>query len=331
MLIRAVALQAYEVAALAVGVDPFEQMSLVGLEVPRPIDGESFVPYAPFVRLLERTAEMADCPDFGLRMAQWPDEFFEGPLVMLVQHSETLQHAVDLAQRFAYGYSSSLRPSLVPVADDPMRVDLLVDAGQGGADAHAVEFTLSTVLRALRLACGHEGEGWTVLLPHERRLPMARYVEHFESECRFEMQAAGIRLAKDELSVALPARSPWRVQMAIRYIETQYARNGDSLSARVRDLVRQRLGSQPVVQADIAAAMSMHEKTLQRRLAKEGSNFAALLDDVRRECFLDLMRQPQRSSLAQMALMLGYSEQAALSRSCQRWFGASPSAVSRVA
>jgi len=331
VLIRAVALQAYEVAALAIGVDPFEQMREVGLEVSSPIDGEAFVPYAPFVRLLERTAEIADCPDFGLRMAQWPEKFFEGPLVMLVQHAQTLQHAVDLAQRLAYGYSSSLRPSLVAVSDDAERVDLTVDAGQGGADAHAVEFTLSTVLRALRLACGHSGKDWQILLPHQMRLPMARYVEHFECECHFEMHASGIRLSKQELDAPLPARSPWRVQMAVRYIETQYARNGDSVSARVRDLLRHRLGSQPVVQADIAAAMSIHEKTLQRRLAKEGSNFAALLDDVRRECFLDLMRQPQRASLAQMALMLGYSEQAALSRSCQRWFGASPSAVSRVA
>ena len=93
MLIRAVALQAYEVAALAIGVDPFEQMREVGLEVSSPIDGEAFVPYAPFVRLLERTAEITDCPDFGLRMAQWPEKYFEGPLVMLVQHAETLQHA----------------------------------------------------------------------------------------------------------------------------------------------------------------------------------------------------------------------------------------------
>lgn len=331
MLIRAIALQAYEVAARAIGLDPFEQMTAAGLEVERPLDPESFVPYAPFVRLLEHTAEAARCPDFGLRMAQWPEEYFEGPLVMLVQHADTLQHAVELAQRFAYGYSSSLRPSLVHVPGDADHVDLVVDAGQGGADAHAVEFTLSTVLRALRLACGHDGRAWSVLLPHRMRLPMGRYAEHFECDCRFEMPASGIRLPRAELAAALPARSPWRVQMAIRYIETQYARNGDSVAARVRDLLRQRLGSQPVMQADIAAEMSVHEKTLQRRLAKEGTSFAAQLDEVRRECFLDLMRQPHRSSLAQMALMLGYSEQAALSRSCQRWFGASPSAVSRVA
>jgi len=52
-----------------------------------------------------------------------------------------------------------------------------------------------------------------------------------------------------------------------------------------------------------------------------------LLDEVRRDGFLDLLRQPTRPGLAQIALMLGYSEQAALSRSCQRWFGSSPSAM----
>lgn len=331
LLIRSVALQAYEVAARAIGIEPFGQMSQAGLDVTPPIDGETFVPYAPFVRLLERTAEIGHCPDFGLRVAQWPDEYFEGPLVTLLQHADSLREAIELSHRFGYAYCGVLRPSLAAVPDAPERVDLVFGSGDGGADVQAVEFMMSTVLRALRLICGHEGRDWSILLPHRMSLAAERYRDYLAAECRFEMPFAAVRIARCELNAPLPARSPWRVQMAIRYIEAQYARNGDSVRARVRDLLRQRLGTLPVMQGDIAAAMSVHEKTLQRRLAKEGSSFHVLLDEVRRECFLELMRQPQRSSLAQTALMLGYSEQAALSRSCQRWFGASPSAVARVA
>ena len=40
-----------------------------------------------------------------------------------------------------------------------------------------------------------------------------------------------------------------------------------------------------------------------------------------------LLAHPQGLSLTQVALMLGYSEQAALTRSCRRWYGCTPSAL----
>ena len=41
------------------------------------------------------------------------------------------------------------------------------------------------------------------------------------------------------------------------------------------------------------------------------------MDAVRRERFQDLILYPQPLSLTQIALMLGYSEQAALTRNCR--------------
>ena len=100
MLIRSVVLQTYEEAARAIGIDPMRQMRLAGLMVEGPVPDEAFVPEALFMRLLENTAAAAACPDFGLRMGQWSDEFFDGPLVLLMRHAETLQQAVTLVHRY---------------------------------------------------------------------------------------------------------------------------------------------------------------------------------------------------------------------------------------
>ena len=66
--------------------------------------------------------------------------------------------------------------------------------------------------------------------------------------------------------------------------------------------------------------------TLQRRLAADGTTYAAILDGVRR----DTARQFLTGSdmpMSQIAAAVGLSEQSALTRSCRRWFGLTPREV----
>jgi AraC-like DNA-binding protein len=330
-LIRSVSLQTYEEAAKAVGVDPFRQMTRAGLFVGQPIPGDAFVPYSLFGQLLETTAELAGCPDFGLRMARWPDSFYEGPLILLMRHAATLREALALIRQHGHVYSHAFRPAIEPVPDDSRWVDVVVGAKDGESTrfVQATEYTLLTLLRALRYALGRAADDWTIMLPHPMAASEPAYALHFEGRCRFDMPIAALRIPASDLDLELPARNPLRLKMAVSYIEGHFRRADERVSEQVRRMLRQRLGTRQVMQGDIAADLSIHEKTLQRRLAKEGCAFPALLDEVRRDHFLELLRRPTRPGLAQIALMLGYSEQAALSRSCQRWFGCSPSEVLR--
>lgn len=68
--------------------------------------------------------------------------------------------------------------------------------------------------------------------------------------------------------------------------------------------------------------------TLQRHLEAQGTSFATLLDEVRRDETERYLRDSD-IPLGQLAGILGYSEQSVLSRSCQRWFGTSASAYRR--
>lgn len=329
MLIRTVALQAYELAATAIGVDPFEQMRRIGLAFEPPLKGDAFVSYALFVQLLENTAQAGHCPDFGLRMGHWPEAFLEEPLVLLMRHAETLQDALALVARYGHVYSSGFRLTLMPVSGDRTRLDLVVAVKDRNSRrfVQATQYTVVTVLRVLRHVCGRSNDDWTILLPHRKEFSHAHYREYLECNFRFEMPVAGIRLPEADLHLPLPGRSALRLKMAQSYIETHFRKTGELISERVRRMLRQRLGVRQMRQGDIAADLALHEKTLQRRLAREGRTFPALLDEVRRDHFLELLKQPARPSLAQIALMLGYSEQAALSRSSRRWFGCSPSEV----
>ena len=77
---------------------------------------------------------------------------------------------------------------------------------------------------------------------------------------------------------------------------------------------------------DVASAMNMAARTLQRKLADEGSSFAGLIDEVRQSQALHKLKHTQESIIA-IAIDLGFSEPSAFSRACKRWFGKSPSEV----
>jgi AraC-like DNA-binding protein len=90
--------------------------------------------------------------------------------------------------------------------------------------------------------------------------------------------------------------------------------------------IEQQVGEGCCTQLDVAAALAMHPRTLQRRLRDEGGNFEAIKEEVRRDAAVRYLRQT-RLPLKTVASLLGYSELSVLYRSCQRWFGESPTTV----
>ena len=89
-------------------------------------------------------------------------------------------------------------------------------------------------------------------------------------------------------------------------------------------MVRRFLSSGMGNQAAIARALSVHPRTLQRRLAAEGLYFEDIVDKLRKHQLVELLEQPDAPPLIQIAWMLGYTESSTLNRSCLRWFGCTP-------
>jgi AraC-like DNA-binding protein len=96
-----------------------------------------------------------------------------------------------------------------------------------------------------------------------------------------------------------------------------------SLSERVRVLISRYLETEDCTSERIASEICVHPRTLQRRLQREGQSFESIKSAVRREVALRYLQRTQ-IPFAQIAERLGYSEHSVLSRSCYRWFAATP-------
>lgn len=111
--------------------------------------------------------------------------------------------------------------------------------------------------------------------------------------------------------------------IAQRFLE-QLDRETGGLTPRVRAAVMAQLGQGEPVAETIAAQLLMSLRSLQRRLAEEGTSFEALLDELRRVLALDYLRDPHYA-VSEIAFLLGYHDASSFTRAFRRWHGVAPS------
>lgn len=74
---------------------------------------------------------------------------------------------------------------------------------------------------------------------------------------------------------------------------------------------------------DIASAMNITDRTLRRRLAREGANFQRLKDQFRRDKAIQLLSKSDLS-ISNIASELGFTEPNAFTRAFKQWTGSTP-------
>jgi len=112
-------------------------------------------------------------------------------------------------------------------------------------------------------------------------------------------------------------------EVALYYLAGQAAPADASTTVRARVMVDALLGSGRVTLADVADGLDLAPRTLQRRLADEGTNLAAVVDEARQQRALHLLADPS-VTMADVAASVEFADQATLSRAGRRWWGMSP-------
>ncbi|TAM77964.1 AraC family transcriptional regulator [bacterium] len=105
--------------------------------------------------------------------------------------------------------------------------------------------------------------------------------------------------------------------------ELKQQRHEQSFVERVREAIQMRLtGRRPAIE-DIADALHMSARTLQRRLQDEGSSFQRVLGEARRQLARCYLGNP-RLELNEAAYLLGYEDANSFVRAFRAWEGTPP-------
>lgn len=323
--VRVVYLQKFGELVGQLGGDADLLLSKVGLDADVLESRNGMIPYRTLVHLLERAAEELDCPDFGMRLtALQGRDMVLGPLGIAMRNAPTIGEAFRYCAEHVQVYSAATRTSIEPRTAEGsafMRLEILL--ARLPHQRQAVEQGLLMIHQnVLRLSEGRvrPREVW---LTHEPHAPVSTYRDHFRAPVRFGCDRNGLLFAEHDLDVAISGRDPQIYKLATSFVDRHFPATAPILSARVRAMVERLLLAGDCTLARVASDLGMHPRTLQRRLRADGESFEKIKDGVRRDMAL---RYIEESSLplTRVAEILGYSETSVLSRSCDRWFSASP-------
>ncbi len=319
---RGTSLAHYPRLVAELGGDPDRLLRAAGIRPGDVGDFDMFIPFGGVLRAIESAAEVTATPDFGRRLAARQGIEILGPVGVAARTAATVADALNIFGTFMAAYSPAIGIRVTPL-DNPQRSFIVVEYifEQAPPSPHSMELTLGVALRVLRLLLGSDWSPLSVHFTHDPLTSRAEYLSYFGCRPYFAQRTAGFTIRTSDLGRPL-RRDDVAHRALVEYLnsitspETGFAQS-------VRTIVRQLLPTGAVTLHLIAPQFNFHPKTLQRRLADEGTTFAALVDEVRKETAERYLRTTQMS-LSHLARELGYSEQSILTRSCRRWFGCGP-------
>ena len=308
------------------GGDPIAFAATVGLNPDfksKPVD---FVPWNTICDYLELCAAQLNAPAFGVEWAMSlpKDSRNSGPLLVLGAIKRNLKETIDLAAAYQKIHTNGVAYSYI---EYPEKSEF-----QGFFNIHPLS-------RQSRQFCEHI-MAHTVLLT-QNYLPQLKYkrmyVQHsapqdptihdiiFPFPKTYNADRNSL-VIDDAIFDVPPSRI---VSFVLPLMQSYLNRRHKSLSAKssitmdVVSLLPNMFGLRVSRIGNVANAMGVSEKKLQRLLREEGTTFSAVLDDVRRTTATRLLLE-SNISIIRLARMLDYSGIESFNMACQRWHGLSP-------
>jgi AraC-like DNA-binding protein len=283
--------------------------------------------YRQAIHLLELAAGELACPDFGLRLAQMQGGgAMFGPLGQAMRNSRTFGEALAYVGQHAYAHSlaARIRITRLPGGGAFSAHDILLD-GVPVKTQLIEQIILVGHLAAMEITGGH-ARARRVHFRHQPVSPPRTYRRFFGCEVRFGQGEDGVLFSAADFACPVVDPDAEAFARATAFIDSAFPRHLPPLHAQVRGVIMQHLGSDLCTNDDVAAELHLHPRTLHRKLHAEGTSFQKIKDEVRRDVMLYYL-QETRLDFTRISERLGFAEQSVMTRTCNRWFAASPTSV----
>ena len=307
------------------GGDPQSLLQDLGIEPAVLSKGKSKLGYRSIANLLEHAAAQLQCPDFGMRLAnlQGGHRVF-GPMSIVMKNSNTFGEALDYVASHYHAHSPAARMRFEPdrahrerFAGHQILLDRLPNQRQ------VIELVLLLGHLTAVDITGGQARVRSVLFRHQPVSSLRTYRRYFGCDVRFDQQEDGVVFSERDLLCPIVGPDAQLYEMATSFIDTRFTRISPPMHAQVRAVILRLIGTEECSNEHVAGELCLHPRTLHRRLKAEGKSFESIKDEVRRDVALRYLQQTDLP-LTRIAEKLGYAEHSVLSRSCLRWFSASP-------
>ncbi len=281
------------------------------------------VPFANLNQAFNRASRLSGDPLFSLQVAQAMSPEDYGPFVLFALQGPTLRDAIRRVVRLAPLQNTTNR--FILTDDGRIASWTLAYAGvQGMRIEHHALHVLVPMIRILRRYAGEDAR------PFELRLAVAADPARRALE---QALAIPIRTGADTFTIVFPsawlrlARPAVSQALTLAGILAYYRREAlpRSMSDAVAALIAATVGEAESDLDAIAARLGVSRRTLQQRLNAEGARFRDIGLRVRIDCAKGMLSSGE-APIAQVALAVGYSDQAHFTRAFKLMSGLTPQA-----
>ena len=153
----------------------------------------------------------------------------------------------------------------------------------------------------------------------------APYVETFRAPVRFGASTDRLCFSSAEWESPMDSADPGLARLLEEHARTLARRLPPAPSGFTADVQKTIAAVMPEGGSaqDVARALNCSVRTLQRKLVTTGSTYREVCESVRGKLAQDYLTDP-KVSIAEVAFMLGFSDQTSFTRAFRRWTGNSP-------
>ncbi len=280
---------------------------------------DKLIPFYNELRLFEIASKYFSEPDFCLKLAERQSLSVIGPVHQAIRPRATVRESICAIQENLHLSVDGVQLELKATPNMALWTIHWAEpaiANINYAQDHGIAI-LCIIMRAL---CGENWKPRAVYFEHPELASIGGYHRFFGSPIPFNNQFTGIAFdpaCLDKTNKILAEASPYQGDVPIRSMTDL------TLPAQIKNVIALFIDNDACTIERVTHHLSMSKRTIQRRLQEEQTNFKDLVNEVRSEQALQLLRNAHYS-LADIAAMIGYSQLSAFSRSFKRWHGMSP-------
>lgn len=279
-------------------------------------------------RLWDQAAQLSGDECFGLRMGR---QFTSNTLKVLglaASSSETISDAIQRIVRFFPVFSTQVQMYTV---EDEQALTLIF---QPRGTPHPMH------MEALLVQCGKiwrtlQPEGSTLVLETRLTEDHERYrsccEEILGTRIRMNSKRLAFRLNRALLRQPLPSADAFLLKRLDASLEDMLEELPNSdFAEQVKQRIRSLVSTREISEELVATPFNMSARHLRRKLSEVNTSYEKLLDEVRMEMAVRLIREG-RLNLGRIAFELGFLDPSSFTRAFRRWTGMSPTSYRETA
>lgn len=287
-------------------------------------DPENSLSFVLGGRLLESCATHTGLPHFGLLLGQQTKIAQLGPLAELAIHAPNVSSALRSMIMHISVHDRGGAPTLTR-DHGTARMGYAIYEPVSKGTRHIYDLSVCMACNILRSMLGKAWSPSEVHFSYARPRDIKPYESFYKAPVFFNADMDTLLFSEDWLTKPIPNSDKQQFDLLMKQFEMLELDMDIGLEEKIRSIVRPLIIIRSCKNKYVAEALSLHPRTLNRRLKNEGVTLRNIVGEIRFEMAKQMLLMSE-ASVTEISTILGYTDSSILARSFQRWAGTTPSA-----